>query len=169
MNQELTEDERQEVLKHEEGLIDQIKEENNIGGIAGMIAAANDIEEKVYPIAVRRGGQEYFTFHVRQLELSEFEKLEKSCRIFEKGKGGVRVVKDFNSQQFLAMVIFQATTPEDKKEYWNNPEIKKQLGTVGYQTISKVLRAGEIEDIASYIEEISGRENDLKLGETIKN
>lgn len=166
---EMTEEERNDALQYEEGVIDKIKEENNIGGFEGLLAAVDDVEDKVYPITVAREGKEFFTFSVKPLAIGDFEKLEKSCRIFEKGKGGARVAKDFDSQQFLARVVYEATTVEDKKEYWNNPEVRKKLGTVGFQTIIRVLRAGEIEDIATYVEQISGRENDLMLGETLKN
>lgn len=164
----MTEDERQEILQYEEGVIDKIKEENNIGGLDGLFAATEDAEGKVYPVTVSRGGKDYFTFDVRPLPISEFDKLEKSNRVFETKKG-LRKMTDFKTESFLAMIIFEATTAEHKKEFWSNPEVRKRFGTIGFQSVIKVLKAGEIEEIAGYIERISGRENDLKLGETLKN
>lgn len=165
----MTDEQRIEVLeKYEEGVIDKIKEENNIGGVEGMFAAAEDAEQKIYPIDVVRNGKTFFTFHVRPLSIAEFERLEKASRVFEKEKG-VRRAVDFKGEQYLAMIVFEATTPEDKKAYWNSAEAKQRFGTIGHQTVVKVLKAGEIESIAEYIENISGRENELELGETVKN
>lgn len=164
----MTEDERLDVLQYEEGVIDKIKEENNIGGLEGLFAASEDAEGKVYPVTVSRDGKDFFTFDVHPLPISEFDKLEKANQVFETKKG-LRKMVDFKTENFLARIIFEATTSEHKKEFWSNPEVKKRFGTIGYQTIIKVLKAGEIEEIAGYVERISGRENDLKLGETLKN
>lgn len=164
----MTEDERQKALQYEEGIIDKIKEENNIGGLDGLFAASEDAENKVYPITVSRNGKDFFVFDVRPLPIKDFDRLEKSNQVFEQKKG-LRKLVDFKTENFLAMIIFEATTPEHKKEYWSNPEVKSRFGTIGYQTVIKVLKAGEIEEIAGYIERISGRDNDLKLGETLKN
>lgn len=164
----MTEEERLEALRDEEGVIEKIKEENEIGGIDGLFAAAEDAEEKVYPIDVVREGKKFFTFHVRPLPISEFERIEKANRVFEEKKGIKRAV-DFKGETYLAMLIFEATIPEDKKALWNSQETKQRWGTIGHQTVIKALKAGEIESIAEYIEKISGRENDLELGETVKN
>lgn len=165
---EMTDEQRMEALKNEEGVIDKIKEENEIGGVEGMFAAAEDAEEKVYPIDVVRNGKTYFTFNVRPLLISEFERIEKANRVFEKEKGIKRAV-DFKGETYLAMLIFEATTVEHRKLLWNSPEVKQRWGTIGHQSVIKALKAGEIESIAEYIEKISGRENDLELGETVKN
>lgn len=166
----MTDEERQQVLQYEEGVIDKIKEENNIGGIEGLFAASEDAESKVYPITVGRDGRDFFTFEVRPLPIKEFDRLEKSNQVFEEDKQrGARKMVDFKTENYLAMIIFEATTHEHKKEFWSNPEVRKRFGTIGYQSVIKVLKAGEIEEIAGYIERISGRDNDLKLGETIKN
>lgn len=164
----MTEEERQEVLQYEDGVIDNIKEENNIGGIEGLFAASEDAEGKVYPVTVSRDGKDFFTFDVQPLSISKFDELEKKNQVFETKKG-LRKMVDFKTENFLAMVIFEATTHEHKKEFWSNPEARKRFGTIGFQSVVKVLKAGEIEEIAGYIERISGRDNDLKLGETIKN
>lgn len=164
----MTEQERQEVLQYEEGLIDEIKKENNIGGLDGLFAASEDVESKIYPITVSRNGTDFFTFDVVPLPIKEFDRLEKMNQVYEEKKG-LRKMVDFKTENFLAMIIFEATTSEHKKEFWSSPEVKKRFGTIGYQTVIKVLKAGEIEEIASYIERISGRDNDLKLGETLKN
>lgn len=166
----MTDEERKEVLQYEEGVIDKIKKENSIGGLEGLFAASDDADGKVYPVTVSREGKDFFTFDVRPLPIKEFDRLEKSNQVYEHDpKRGTRKMVDFTTENFLAMIIFEATTPEHKKEFWSNPEVKNRFGTIGYQTIIKVLKAGEIEEIAGYIERISGRDNDLKLGETIKN
>lgn len=164
----MTEEERLETLQYEDGVIDKIKEENKIGGLEGLFAASEDAENKIYPITVSRDGSDFFTFNVRPLPISEFDKLEKRNQVFDTKKG-LRKMVDFKTENFLAMIIFEATTPEHKKEFWSNPEVKKRFGTIGFQSVIKVLKAGEIEEIAGYIERISGRENELKLGETLKN
>lgn len=164
----MTEEERQGTLQYEEGVIDKIKEENSIGGLEGLFAASDDAESKVYPVTVSRDGKNFFTFDVQPLPIKDFDRLEKSNQVFE-NKKGLRKMVDFKTENFLAMLIFEATTAEHKKEFWSNPEVRKRFGTIGYQTVIKVLKAGEIEEIAGYIERISGRENQLKLGETLKN
>lgn len=164
----MTDEERQKVLQYEEGVIDKIKEEYNIGGLDGLFAATDDAEGKIYPITVSRGGTNFFSFDVQPLPIKEFDRLEKTNQVFEHKKG-LRKMVDFKTENFLAMMIFEATTLEHKKEFWSNPEVKKRFGTIGYQSVIKVLKAGEVEEIAGYIERISGRENELKLGETIKN
>ena len=165
----MTEEERQEVLQYEDGVIDKIKEENEeIGGLEGLFAASEDAESKVYPITVSRDGKDFFTFNVSPLPISKFDEIEKKNQVFKKEKG-LRKMIDFKTENFLAMVIFEATTQEHRKEFWSNPEVTKRFGTIGFQSVIKVLKAGEIEEIAGYIERISGRDNDLKLGETLKN
>lgn len=166
----MTEEERQNVLQYEEDVIDMIKKENSIGGLDGLFAATDDAEGKLYPITVSRNSTNFFSFDVRPLSIEEFDRLEKTNRVYEMdSKTGARKMVDFKTENFLAMVIFEATTPEHKKEFWSNPEVRKRFGTIGFQSVIKVLKAGEIEEIAGYIERISGRENDLKLGETLKN
>lgn len=166
----MTEDERQELLQYEESVIDKVKEENNIGGLDGLFAATDDAEGKIYPVTVSRDGTNFFSFDVQPLPIKEFDRLEKTNQVFEMDpKRGTRKMVDFKTENFLAMMIFEATTSEHKKEFWSNPEVRKRFGTIGYQSVIKVLKAGEVEEIAGYIERISGRENDLKLGETIKN
>lgn len=166
----MTEDERQEVLAYEEGVINQIKEENGLGGLEGMFAAAEEAQGEVFPIDVVRRGKKFFSFDVRPLGIKDFDRLEKSNQVFERDpKRGAKKLVDFKTEDFLAMIIFEATTPEHKKEYWSNPEVRKRYGTIGFQSIPQFLKAGEIEEIAAYIERISGRDNELKLGDTLKN
>lgn len=166
----MTEEERQDVLQYEEGVIDQMKDESEVGGLDGLFAASDDAESKVYPITVSRDGRDFFTFDVRPLPIKEFDRLEKSNQVYEHDKQrGTKRMVDFKTEDYLSMIIFEATTIEHRKEYWSNSEVTKRFGTIGHQSISRVLKAGEIEEIAGYIERISGRDNDLRLGDTLKN
>lgn len=150
----------------EQGIIDVIKEEN---GIDGLFAAVEDIEARVERVDIIRDGNKFFGFDVQPLDSGTFDEIRDRNTPKKRNRAGVPIRQGIKLDDYMAEIIFTATTSDDRQRLWLNPEVKKRLGAVGYQVIKRVLYAGELEEVYEFIEKISGYDNDLSLGDTVKN
>ncbi len=141
--------------------------------VAGVLEAMETIiEYKVFEVI--RDGKKLFSFRVRGLDDSEFEKCRDQATKVAKDRrlGNLAVPREFNSAKFNSLVIYTATHPDDKKVIWDNKNLWAKADVVtGWQLVDKVLKRGEKEKCIELIEELSGYadEDAETTDETLKN
>ena len=126
--------------------------------VAGVLEAMKTIiEYKLFEVI--RDGKKLFSFRVRGLDDSEFEKCRDQATKVAKDRrlGNLAVPREFNSAKFNSLVIYTATHPDDKKAIWDNRDLWAKADVVtGWQLVDKVLKRGEKEKCIELIEELSG-------------
>jgi len=141
--------------------------------VAGVLEAMETIiEYKLFEVI--RDGKKLFSFRVRGLDDSEFEKCRDQATKVAKDRrlGNLAVPREFNSAKFNSLIIYSATHPEDKKVIWDNKDLWQKANVVtGWQLIDKVLKRGEKEKCIELIESLSGYadEDAEDVEETLKN
>lgn len=141
--------------------------------VAGVLEAMETIiEYKVFEVI--RDGKKLFSFRVRGLDDSEFEKCRDQATKVAKDRrlGSLAVPREFNSAKFNSLVIYSATHPDDCKAIWDNKDLWAKADVVtGWQLVDKVLKRGEKEKCIELIEELSGYndEDTESAVETLKN
>jgi hypothetical protein len=141
--------------------------------VAGVLEAMETIiEYKVFEVI--RDGKKLFSFRVRGLDDSEFERCRDQATKVAKDRrlGNLAVPREFNSAKFNSLVIYAATHPDDKKAIWDNKDLWAKADVVtGWQLVDKVLKRGEKEKCIELIEELSGYadEDAETTDETLKN
>ena len=141
--------------------------------VAGVLEAMETIiEYKLFEVI--RDGKKLFSFRVRGLDDSEFEKCRDQATKVAKDRrlGSLALPREFNSAKFNSLVIYTATHPDDKKAIWDNKNLWAKADVVtGWQLVDKVLKRGEKEKCIELIEELSGYsdEDAESTVETLKN
>jgi len=141
--------------------------------VAGVLEAMETIiEYKLFEVI--RDGKKLFSFRVRGLDDSEFEKCRDQATKVAKDRrlGSLAVPREFNSAKFNSLVIYTATHPDDKKVIWDNKDLWQKAKVVtGWQLVDKVLKRGEKEKCIELIESLSGYadEDAENTEETLKN
>ncbi len=141
--------------------------------VAGVLEAMETIiEYKLFEVI--RDGKKLFSFRVRGLDDSEFEKCRDQATKVAKDRrlGSLALPREFNSAKFNSLVIYTATHPDDKKVIWDNKDLWAKADVVtGWQLVDKVLKRGEKEKCIELIEELSGYsdEDAESTVETLKN
>jgi hypothetical protein len=160
----MSEDKKEYLSQNEEAIL------RDVGGV--LEAMETIIEYKVFEVI--RDGKKLFSFQVRGLDDSEFEKCRDQATKVAKDRrlGNLAVPREFNSAKFNSLVIYTATHPDDKKVIWDNKDLWKKANVVtGWQLVDKVLKRGEKEKCIELIESLSGYadEDAESTEETLKN
>ncbi len=141
--------------------------------VAGVLEAMETIiEYKLFEVI--RDGKKLFSFQVRGLDDSEFEKCRDQATKVAKDRrlGNLAVPREFNSAKFNSLVVYTATHPDDKKVIWDNKDLWAKADVVtSWQLVDKVLKRGEKEKCIELIEGLSGYadEDAEDVEETLKN
>ncbi len=141
--------------------------------VAGVLEAMETIiEYKLFEVI--RDGKKLFSFRVRGLDDSEFEKCRDQATKTAKDRrlGNLAVPREFNTAKFNSLVIYIATHPDDRKGLWDNKDLWERAKVVaGWQLVDKVLKRGEKDKVIELIEKLSGyTDEDVEsTEETLKN
>lgn len=131
--------------------------------LTGLLAAANykDDEDETVEIVISRKGKDLFSFHIHPLSEEDFNRCRKRCTKYVKSKtqAGVRVPEEVDTVRYRCMLIYEATTPEDRAKVWDNKKLwkAKDLAT-GIEAVDILLKAGEKNAICEKLDTISGYE-----------
>ena len=126
--------------------------------VAGVLEAMETIIE-YKDFEVIRDGKKLFSFRVRGLDDSEFERCRDQATKVVKDRrvGNIAVPREFNLAKFNSLVIYTATHLDDKKVIWDNKDLWAKADVVtGWQLVDKVLKRGEKEKCIELIEDLSG-------------
>ena len=160
----MSEEKREYMLQNEDVIL------RDVSGV--LEAMETIIEYKVFEVT--RDGKKLFSFRVRGLDDSEFEKCRDQATQVAKDRrlGNLAVPREFNSAKFNSLVIYTATHPDDKNVIWDNKDLWAKADVVtGWQLVDKVLKRGEKEKCIELIESLSGYtdEDAEATDETLKN
>lgn len=131
--------------------------------LTGLLAAANykADDDEIVEIVISRKGKDLFSFHIHPLSEEDFNKCRKRCTKYVKSKtqAGIRVPEEVDTVRYRCMLIYEATTPEDRKKIWDNKALwkAKDLAT-GIEAVDILLKAGEKNAICEKLDAISGYE-----------
>lgn len=131
--------------------------------LAGLLTAAGykDDEDETVEIVINRKGKDLFSFHIHPLSEEDFNKCRKRCTKYVKSKSqaGIRVPEEVDTVRYRCMLIYEATTPEDRAKIWDNKKLwkAKDLAT-GIEAVDILLKAGEKNAICEKLDTISGYE-----------
>ena len=160
----MSEDKKEYLSQNEEAILQDV---------AGVLEAMETIiEYKLFEVI--RDGKKLYSFRVRGLDDSEFEKCRDQATKVAKDRrlGNLAVPREFNSAKFNSLIVYTATHPDDKKVIWDNKDLwaKADVVTV-WQLVDKVLKRGEKEKCIELIESLSGYtdEEAEATEETLKN
>lgn len=131
--------------------------------LTGLLAAANykDDDNETVEIVINRKGKDLFSFRIHPLSEEDFNRCRKRCTKYVKSKtqAGVRIPEEVDTVRYRCMLIYEATTPEDRKKIWDNKALwkAKDLAT-GIEAVDILLKAGEKNAICEKLDAISGYE-----------
>lgn len=138
--------------------------------LRGLLGLYEDNQEDTTTIQIVRKEKVYLSFDIHGLSEKQYNDLQDMATKFKNAKnlGGVKVAEETNVTKFRSLLIYHATTEEDRKKIWNNREAWKALNVVnGPDMIDKVLKAGEKSAIIDKIDELSGYE--IESNDLVKN
>lgn len=134
--------------------------------LAGLLAAGTDKQNRTAKITIQRNGKSFFSFSIRPLSEDEYNAATKKATPLD-SKGNPEE-KNIDTALLRSILIYTATTQEDRAKLWDNPAAQSQYNVLsGMDVIDKVLLAGEKQAIITKIDEISGFGANLE--ETAKN
>ena len=117
-------------------------------------------DDAVTEVEIRKGGKYCFTLHVRPLSDKEARKARKKATILmnnPKGRHLPKIEKEFDSVKFNSEIIYMATTAEDKKKIWGNPEVAEAIDSLDpIDAVDALLDVGEKVELVDLIMDISG-------------
>lgn len=141
------------------------------GILEAVFSAASERDTYTYP--VRRKGKVLFTVTIQALTATEYQQARRAATDYGKAHkmlGGVRIAGDTDTAKFNAHLIYRASTPETKREIWDNRELYDRLGVVsGIDLVNRVLLAGDVDHLVAKLDEISGYNVDDDALEEAKN
>ena len=139
-----------------------------------LLRKAND-PEPAAEVAIFHGNdpEPVIKFHINPLTESEIRQDYNAAtkwRPASRETGWQRVPRETDEAMFKGLVIYRATTPEDKKRYWENPELLRAYGVVSaWELIHKILRPGGVLQAFNYINEINGFKDEGEIEELLPN
>jgi len=122
---------------------------------------ADDLAE----IEITRGGETILMFRVHPLTESQVNECRNQATRWERRKemGYLRVPAEIDGAKFRSLMVYEATVPEDRKQYWDNRQLQEAYGALTVtQLIDEVLLAGGKDQAVAIIEKISGFQTDLE-------
>lgn len=146
--------------------------------VAALMEAAAYREDKdlVTPVDIKRGGKFLFTVNVRPIGDAETRAARKKATKYMPNPQNRKlppIEKEFNASLFNSLIIYSATTEEDKQKIWGNKAIMDKFNLVEpYESIDVLLTVGEKTALADTIVEISGmdvEDEEVSTEEYVKN
>ena len=143
--------------------------------LQGMLAAAEFQSSETKTIEIARSGKVYFTFRIRPLSESEYEKCKKKHTKYVRNKQlGIKMPEDTDGVKYRSELIYAATVSEDREKMWDNKKLWDALSAkgrdviTGTDVIDAVLMSGEKAAVVEQIDLLSGYQ-DNNLEEVAKN
>lgn len=142
------------------------KKEAEYDLLTALLEAADykNADDEITEVDIKRNGKFLFSVHVRALSEEDNRFARKKATTYMPNPNGAKlpaIEKDFDNVKFKSWLIYLATTPEDQNNIWGNPTIMQKFGLkYPYESIDKLLKAGEKSRLMDLIYNISGYEED---------
>lgn len=138
------------------------KKEKEYDLVASLLKAANyrNDEDLITTAEVRRNGKFFFEVNLHPLGDEDVRKLRKKATKYMPHPNNKKlppIERDFDSSLFNALIIYAATTEEDKKKIWGNKEIMEEFNLVEpHESVDVLLTVGEKNRMSALVLKISG-------------
>lgn len=136
--------------------------------IDGLLNAAayKDDDSMQKEVRIERNGKFLFKFNVRPLSEEEVFKCRKAATSYmpnPANKKLPKIEKDIDMSLLRSWKVYMATVDEDKKQIWDNPQLKQNFPDVvqGVEMVDILLAGGEKSAVEDLIDKISGYDIDL--------
>lgn len=130
--------------------------------VASLLEAARyrEDEDLITIVDIKRGGKFLFSVSIRPIGDSETRAARKKATKYMPNPQNRKlppIEKEFNAGLFNALLIYYATTEEDKVKIWGNKTIMEKFGLVEpHESVDVLLTIGEKTALADKVIEISG-------------
>ncbi len=157
VEREMTKEEKTELL---------LSSEDDI--LAALMGAA-DFREETAEINIKRKGKIILRFNVHGLSEAEYNRCRRKNTKYSKNRtAGAKIPEEVDAARYRAMLIYEATTDEDRQKIWQNKKAWQELRVLnGVDLIMATLKAGEQDAVCEEIDKLSGYYDDEE--DTIKN
>ncbi|HXI17852.1 MAG TPA: hypothetical protein VNM48_15935 [Chloroflexota bacterium] len=147
--------------------------ENEPDLLNGLLLAAEARDEKTVTVEIERRDQVVFRFRVHGVAQSTRERCWEDATTYQRNRqfGGMKVREDTNSTLYNGLLIYEATTDEDRARLWDNDAAQRAVLKEGKDLnrhrraaalIEACLNAGEKEAVLAKIDELSGFGKELE-------
>lgn len=146
-----------------------MNEENLLNGLLEAAGFKTDPDNHKL-VQIKRNGKLLFQFHIRPLEEEEIQQCRKRATKYVPNpqNRSLRMEVDTDYVKLRSLKIYMATVDDDRRILWDNPLLRDKFGTMeAFESIDKVLMAGEKDTICEMIDDISGY--NVSLEEAAKN
>lgn len=153
MNQEETSILESTDLMNKEDVLEQ---ESDL--LSNLLDLAKRKENEAFfrKIDIQANGSTKVSFRLRPMSSEDIERCVKQATKLVKNHRG-KAEKEVDQRLFQSILIYEATVPEDQKEIWGNTQLKRALGVLdSFDTVDKLLLAGEKAQVFTIIDEMSG-------------
>lgn len=130
--------------------------------VAALMEAASYREDKdlITTVDIKRAGKYFFSVNIRPIGDAEVKAARKKATKYMPNPQNRKlppIEKEFNSGLFNALIIYAATTEEDKAKIWGNKAIMDKYSLVeAHESIDILLTVGEKTALSDKVVEISG-------------
>lgn len=130
--------------------------------VEALLEAASYREDKdlITTVEIKRSGKFLFSVDIRPIGDAEVKAARKKATKYMPNPNNRKlppIEKEFNGSLFNSLIIYSATTDEDKKKIWGNPAIMDKFGLVEeHESIDILLTVGEKTALSDKVVEISG-------------
>lgn len=131
--------------------------------MAGFLKAVEMVETTTKKIEIRRNGELLLRFRVHAVTGPDMRKAQKAATSYipNPKMKKQKIENDRNPVVYESYIIYLATVDEDRKKYWDNPELQSRFDVMqGHELIDKALLPGEKDYVIDVINELSGYNND---------
>lgn len=141
---------QEEILENEGDLLSNLLD----------LAKRKEDESFFRKIDIQANGQSKVSFRLRPMTSEDIETCVKQATKPVKNHRG-KYEKEVNQRLYQSILIYEATIPEDQKNIWGNPQLKRALGVLdNFDMVDKLLLAGEKTQVFTVIDEMSGFNQD---------
>lgn len=131
--------------------------------VASLMEAA-DYRNDITTVDICRGGKYLFTVNIHPIGDDEVKAARKRATTMmpnPQNRKLPKIEKEFNANLFNSLIIYTATTEEDKQQIWGNKAIMDKYNLVeAHESINILLTVGEKAELTNKVIEISGMEDD---------
>ena len=131
--------------------------------VSALLEAA-DYRNDITTVDICRNGKFYFTVNIHPIGDDEVKAARKRATTMmpnPQNRKLPKIEKEFNVNLFNSLIIYTATTDEDKQKIWGNKAIMEKYNLVEpYESVNVLLTVGEKSELTNKVIEISGMDDE---------
>ena len=117
-------------------------------------------EENITEAEIRRNGKYLFSVNIHPISDADARLARKKATVYMPNPNGKKlppIAKEVDNAKLTSWIIYLATTEEDQKKIWGNPQLMQAKGLMEpWESVDALLKYGEKEWLGDQVAEISG-------------